>query len=562
MADQPRSNEKLEKWLTTILTLTLPWWIGAGWNHFFHNSLPAWAIEMVKGPVMEALGILSAALVSALLAIHARRRFLGKTPHPKGNRIAIYVAQFGEDEASTGAREAVMRSIEKELGRERAEVLPAGVRLELDRNVSRDQATERANAKARAILKKNGGDLLIWGHMATMPGMAARVELNFVSAEREHSRPEPYGLTQSLMLDADFGPEMGTALAALAATAAASSANDDSHYCVQMLDPIARKLTPIALNPPASLKPEDRARILFSFGAIQRTIGQQAGSNKVLEQAIAAFRSTLDVWTRESAPQDWARTQNWLGISLSILGGRDNKSERLAQAIVAYHEALKIYTQTNEPIMWAGIQNNLGIALRKLSEREENTGKLEQAVEAYREALKEWTQGLVPLLWATAQNNLGNALGSLGDRKNDTEKLEQAIVAFRETLKERTRKRVPLQWATTQNNLGNALGLLGKCKGDTNTLKQAVVAFHEALKERTRKRVPLGWAATQNNLGKALQALGECENCTEDLEQAIQAYREALKEWTPEQDPYHHQMAHDNLRQVEALLAERRGGGR
>ena len=41
-----------------------------------------------------------------------------------------------------------------------------------------------------------------------------------------------------------------------------------------------------------------------------------AQGTELLSQAVAAYRSALEVHTREQLPQDWARTQNNLGIAL------------------------------------------------------------------------------------------------------------------------------------------------------------------------------------------------------------------------------------------------------
>ena len=48
---------------------------------------------------------------------------------------------------------------------------------------------------------------------------------------------------------------------------------------------------------------------------------------ELLAQAVSAYRSALEVRTREQLPQDWAMTQNNLGIALwdQALGPRGQK---------------------------------------------------------------------------------------------------------------------------------------------------------------------------------------------------------------------------------------------
>jgi hypothetical protein len=82
---------------------------------------------------------------------------------------------------------------------------------------------------------------------------------------------------------------------------------------------------------------------------------------------VAAYRSALEVYTREQLPQDWAQTQNNLGNSLQAQGirsGGAQSAELLAQAVAAYRSALEVRTREQLPQDWAQTQNNLGNALK------------------------------------------------------------------------------------------------------------------------------------------------------------------------------------------------------
>ncbi|MFD1704682.1 tetratricopeptide repeat protein [Methylopila henanensis] len=238
--------------------------------------------------------------------------------------------------------------------------------------------------------------------------------------------------------------------------------------------------------------------------------------------------------------------------------GRDRGSVvHLLAAIALWRNATSIAGEAAE-VRAALIY--LGIALATLGERESGTARLEAAVEAHRAALEECTRERMPLGWAMTQNNLGNALRALGERESETGRLEEAVEAYRAALEEYTRERVPLDWAMTLNNLGNALHALSTRESGTARLEEAVAAYRAALEERSRKRVPLDWATTQNNLAVSLTTLGERESGTGRLEEAVAAYRPALEEFTVADAPHYHTMASENLRRVEALLAERRKG--
>ena len=86
----------------------------------------------------------------------------------------------------------------------------------------------------------------------------------------------------------------------------------------------------------------------------------------------------------------------------------------------AYRQALTVRTRDDLPQDWAMTQNNLGIALRALGERQggpEGLRRLNEAVEAYRQALTVRKRDDLPQDWATTQNNLGSALWALGERR-------------------------------------------------------------------------------------------------------------------------------------------------
>jgi len=266
------------------------------------------------------------------------------------------------------------------------------------------------------------------------------------------------------------------------------------------------------------------------LGTALSILGERESGTERLEEAVAAYRSVLEVRTRGRVPLQWASTQMNLGTALTRLGERESGTERLEKAVAAFRSALEVQTRERVPLDWATTQMNIGNALARLGERESGTERLEEAVEACRNALEEWTRERVPYDWAAAQINLGNALVKIGERESGTERLEEAVAAYRSVLEVRTRGRVPLEWAMTQMNLGGALFSLGERESGTERLEEAVAAYRNALREWTRERVPLDWAATQMGLGNALKSLGERENSTERLGEAVEAYRDALEE--------------------------------
>lgn len=284
------------------------------------------------------------------------------------------------------------------------------------------------------------------------------------------------------------------------------------------------------------LVPRERAQSDWTttqnnLGNVLSLLGER-GDERALVDAIAAFKSALEVGTREAAPAAWARTQQNLGVALSILGER-GAEQALRDAVSAYQSALEIRTRELNPEDWAQVQNNLGNVFQVLGERGDYQA-LQNAVVTYRSALEVRTRERNPEDWAMTQNNLGIVLGSLGERGDDVA-LRDAIAAYQSALEVNTRERAPAEWARIQHNLGNALSILGE-RGDEEALQDALAAYRSALEVRARESAPRDWAITQTSLGLALQTLGE-RGDDQALLDALMAYRAALEVNTREAAP-------------------------
>ena len=130
------------------------------------------------------------------------------------------------------------------------------------------------------------------------------------------------------------------------------------------------------------------------------------------------------------------------------------REEKLERAIATYERAAEVFTRDTHPDEWARTQDALGEVYRNRI-RGDRADNLEKAIEHYEAALTVRTREAIPPDWALAQANLGIAyLDRLrGDR---AESLEKAIAAHAEALTVRTREALPQEWATTQHNLARA----------------------------------------------------------------------------------------------------------
>ncbi|MGE0237827.1 MAG: caspase family protein [Parvibaculaceae bacterium] len=288
--------------------------------------------------------------------------------------------------------------------------------------------------------------------------------------------------------------------------------------------------------------------------------GDRRGDVASLTRAIAYYETALGRIGSATAPKDWARTQNNLGIALHALGDRETGSDKLDRAARAFTAALAAFPRDSDPVDWGMTQNNLGNVLHTLGEREVGTARLEQAAQAYAAALATLSRDTTPLDWAGAQNNLGNVLHILGERQGGTALLADAASAYRAAMEVRTRADMPLQWGVTQSNLAMTLRVIGERESGTGTLRASIAAYRAALEELKPDLAPVDWAMAESNLGNALASLGQRENDLDPLKEAVAAYRAALGQRSREEVPYLWAMTQNNLGGALAMIGERGGG--
>jgi tetratricopeptide (TPR) repeat protein len=196
------------------------------------------------------------------------------------------------------------------------------------------------------------------------------------------------------------------------------------------------------------------------------SLAQRESHTVRMEEAVAALRAALEVFTRELSDGLWVNTQGDLAMALWLLGTRENETgcsekaiaaSHVKEAIAAFRETLEVYSRESSPNMWAIHQLSIGSALYDLNDMEADAARLEEAVAAYGEAEKEATREREPFTWARIQRSRGDALFKLGEQQGGMTRLEEAVLAYREALQEYTRERAPRDWASTEISLCSAL---------------------------------------------------------------------------------------------------------
>jgi len=225
----------------------------------------------------------------------------------------------------------------------------------------------------------------------------------------------------------------------------------------------------------------------------------------MLAQAVSAYLSALEVFTREENPEVWALVQSNLGVALREQGVRTiggGGMELLAQAVAACRSALEadlrqeFDLRKESPEQWGMLHNNLGVACQEQGFRTEGangTDLLVQAAIAYRSALEVFTLEQFPECFAMLQNNLGIVLQEQARRTANamgTELLAQAVVAYRNASTAFGREQRPRQWAMVNQHLGVALEEQALRVDDSKAQElsaQAVVSYRNALSVYTIK---------------------------------------------------------------------------
>jgi CHAT domain-containing protein/tetratricopeptide (TPR) repeat protein len=265
-------------------------------------------------------------------------------------------------------------------------------------------------------------------------------------------------------------------------------------------------------------------------------LAQSEGPDRAerLEEALDAYRKTLDVWG--SAPYagspKWAQTLHALAATLRRRV-RGRRTENLQQALALYEQALTVRTEKERPLEWAHTQHDLG-ALWMEMPTGDRTANAQKGIEHYRAALTVRTRDAHPLLWARTSHDLAIAYTEQ-PAKDREQNLEEAIRLCQEVQKILTPAQHPLDWGRSQVALANAYLL--RLRGDrTENLERAIKHYRCGLTTLTRNAFPADHARAHYDLAIAYQHR-PAGDPAENLEQAIDHYQQALEIYAPNTYP-------------------------
>lgn len=474
---------------------------------------------------------------------------------PEG-RLTIAVASLAKDK-DCESKDFLLSELR---GYDGVEIQNLNASIEL---VDAHQEVARKNGEdsARALLKKTGADVLIWGLVVRVDGRS-KLELFWTPAHELSGAKatEKYLPTETIALPAEFWDDLKQILGLLIQYRLLKLHLDQpGHYIAEKLAPMIDQVRALIENRKGEWKQETLVGVQFSLAVALCTVGEQSGKSEALMESAELYGKVLEVYTRASVPLGWAMMQDKLGNTLAALGELESAPTRLKEAAKAFRAAAEEWTNHGVTLELARTQNNLGKALVSLGERGNDMEPLAEAVTVLLAALELRTRESAPMQWAMTQLNLGNAWKAYGDLEDNTKLTGRAVTAYREALKENTRARVPLEWAKTQNSLGNALRAIGEREKNSDRLREAVGAYREALKEFANVDSVV-WAMAQANLGGVLTALFELDPNNLFLNEAVIACEAALRVYNLEQTPNPWAVVQNNLGNACYLLGRRDDG--
>ena len=341
--------------------------------------------------VLERLGAFLTGVITTLVAGWVMGVLDQFVPSPERTRLAVENVWRGNPQRSEDGFRIVLCWLENDAeGDNTLEVASAfqnpglgGIKLVRSARIvvgsgAWDEWSEDMQQSVRAVLEDWDADLAIVGRVRRSGELLSLWVVPHSDEGALGRGNRPYEL-DNVTLGEDFHADLRIQLAAVALAAVAPLADTEIRGRVleKGLRDATEKLSTL-LEGRAIGSAEHQAALHVALGNALQTLGDRESGTERLEQAVVAYRTALEEYTRERAPLDWAMTQNNLGNALQTLGGRESGTERLEQAVVAYRAALEEYTRERAPLDWAMTQNNLGNALQTLGER------------AYRAALEEY----------------------------------------------------------------------------------------------------------------------------------------------------------------------------
>ena len=194
---------------------------------------------------------------------------------------------------------------------------------------------------ARRVLNAWNGDLAIIG-VVNVSEQALNLWLVPKEGEGTLSRGDrPYPLEHAT-LPLEFHEDVGWELTAMAFSALDSAIDEacttvHTYSLEELPDKVSNLLSSNTLG-----NAEASAALQVARGNALTILGERQSDMTFFEEAVTAYSSAFEVYTAESAPLNWARTQVNFGAAIFRLAETEREGEFLDEAKAAFTAALEV----------------------------------------------------------------------------------------------------------------------------------------------------------------------------------------------------------------------------
>ena len=293
---------------------------------------------------------------------------------------------------------------------------------------------------------------------------------------------------------------------------------------------IADSLCLLSEQDAAAAMPDTQVAVADNFRYTRGNYEQHRYSTRILERLREALEASLAASPR-------AETQNYLGNILAALGQQRRDATLFEQAVQRFNQTLESYSQEDSPLEWATTQYNLGTANQALGRLLETTSPLKLAVDAYTNALLVWTREAHPEEWMQTMHQLGATLYTYGIQLKGNRQLQKSVVAYKNALAALNADDHALELTATHNNRGVTLHHLGESEENPERLKEAINSYEKALTVGMEQQLPIhvsvicrvNKATAQNVLAQFTNDAVLAEEIADEFEVIIECFRHALQ---------------------------------
>lgn len=146
----------------------------------------------------------------------------------------------------------------------------------------------------------------------------------------------------------------------------------------------------------------------------QQVLGMLSAGTAKLEEAAQSFRNALFVRARNVNAEQWAESQMFLAPAISAISTKTGNNALADEAIAAYRTARELFTRDAFRSDWRRVSSGLATALQGKGILRQD-GKLMYEAEAIlKEVLADTDRTNEPLTWASAMKDIATLQFVLG----------------------------------------------------------------------------------------------------------------------------------------------------